>query len=653
VTGPTVVRPRKPAAPKVTRRKGPPKEVNPRSGRALRQTIPTGTVAEVEATIRRIGLPVGHGHGHGPMNGPALARTAGDELAADPACTTVEPRIDDVDVLRVIDLIDRSGLVEWAEERQDARKKKSGRPPMFGFRALFVAMMLAARTRSAMHGSMFRRILHLRISPAMRAELGVAAFVEPLDKRKQRLAVEAANTNVRRAFHRFLATVDPSIHQKGKARPWVELAERARPLTLDEQMEMQAALDIAANTIVGLPYDALPERTRRRHDGSACIDGTGLPLFSVGRPVDSETASSDPDGGYRVRTGDHSEDSAKDLKEAEYGLEVHLVVAGDATLGDRQYMPAVPWAMTVDRPAKDPSGAARRLFGNLVARGCQPNYLAGDGLYTLAEPEKFQIPAREAGFRLVLSYPDGHTGKQDAHDGMLLVEGRWACGAMPPELVNATEDVRAGLITMDEYHRRISERAAFDMRVQNTADANGNLRVACGASGPCAPAKCVIKPESLKKRPINTSADGVKFDGRPRIDPPEDMIANPPKACRQRTITVHKDKGARYLQDLRYGSPEQTDVYNALRQAQEGFHGFAKDEAEEALGAAGNRRIRGKAAQTMMAAFLIAAAGLRKVDTFMREAQVDEHGDLYVIRRPRSDQASPPPGTKRPTRKAA
>ena len=46
-------------------------------------------------------------------------------------------------------------------------------------------------------------------------------------------------------------------------------------------------------------------------------------------------------------------------------------------------------------------------------------------------------------------------------------------------------------------------------------------------------------------------------------------------------------------------------------------------------------------------------AGLRKVDTFMREAQVDEHGDLYVIRRPRSDQASPPPGTKRPTRKAA
>jgi len=125
----------------------------------------------------------------------------------------------------------------------------------------------------------------------------------------------------------------------------------------------------------------------------------------------------------------------------------------------------------------------------------------------------------------------------------------------------------------------------------------------------------------------------------------------PPAVCRQQTVTVHKTKGARYLQDLRYGSPEQTAVYNALRQAQEGFHGFAKDEAKEALGTAGNRRFHGKAAQTIMAAFLLAAAGLRKVDAFMREAKVDENGDQYVLRRPRAE-ASPPPGTK-PRRKAA
>lgn len=154
-----------------------------------------------------------------------------------------------------------------------------------------------------------------RISSAMRAELGVPEFVAPADKGRHKLAIEAANTAMRRAFHRFLTIVDPSIHPKGKPRPWVELLARSRDLTVEEQVEMQAALDIAANTIVGFPYDTLPERTRRRHDGSACIDGTGLPLFSRGRPADSEIASSDPDCGYHVRTGDHSEESARDLKD--------------------------------------------------------------------------------------------------------------------------------------------------------------------------------------------------------------------------------------------------------------------------------------------------------------------------------------------------
>ena len=41
------------------------------------------------------------------------------------------------------------------------------------------------------------------------------------------------------------------------------------------------------------------------------------------------------------------------------------------------------------------------------------------------------------------------------------------------------------------------------------------------------------------------------------------------------------------------------------------------------------------------------------VAQFMREAQQDENGDLYVMRRPRSDKPSPPPGTKLPKRKTA
>lgn len=73
--------------------------------------------------------------------------------------------------------------------------------------------------------------------------------------------------------------------------------------------------------------------------------------------------------------------------------------------GERQHLPALPLAMTTDRPGVDGAGAARRLMASFVQRGYTPGYLAGDNLYTAAEESTFQIPAREVGFDLVLPYP--------------------------------------------------------------------------------------------------------------------------------------------------------------------------------------------------------------------------------------------------------
>jgi hypothetical protein len=70
---------------------------------------------------------------------------------------------------------------------------------------------------------------------------------------------------------------------------------------------------------------------------------------------------------------------------------------------------------------------------------------------------------------------------------------------------------------------------------------------------------------------------------------------------------------------------EHTDTYNALRQSQEGLHGFAKDEGKEALGSSGKRR------------------------AFLNRAVEDASGDLYVTRNERAgDHARThlPPGTK-------
>lgn len=86
------------------------------------------------------------------------------------------------------------------------------------------------------------------------------------------------------------------------------------------------------------------------------------------------------------------------------------------------------------------------------------------------------------------------------------------------------------------------------------------------------------------------------------------------------------------------------------------MHGFAKDEAHEALAAPGRRRVRDKAAQDVVAAFLLAAASIRKIRTFINNAIEDPGGVLYVPRKQRKgDHARTglPPGVGPPETAAA
>ena len=55
-------------------------------------------------------------------------------------------------------------------------------------------------------------------------------------------------------------------------------------------------------------------------------------------------------------------------------------------------------------------------------------------------------------------------------------------------------------------------------------------------------------------------------------------------------------------------------------------------DAREALGAPGRRRIRTKVGQQLIAAFLVAAANMRKIRSFLERAEIDADGDYYVVR---------------------
>ena len=88
---------------------------------------------------------------------------------------------------------------------------------------------------------------------------------------------------------------------------------------------------------------------------------------------------------------------------------------------------------------------------------------------------------------------------------------------------------------------------------------------------------------------------------------------SPPKLCCQNAVTIAPDIGARYRQDLPYGSPAWHKTYATLRNTIEGLNGLVKDPAHEALAQPARRRVRGIAAQSIFTALLLMAANIRKI----------------------------------------
>lgn len=536
-----------------------------------------------------------------------------------------------------------ASLPEFVQARLDSPKSKPGRPPMIPVTALLVAALLCAVDLREVSGVQMALTLYRRISPAARDSLGLPreAITLPPPGPARRRWRKTRSRRAQRAFERLRHVFNPSPYPTGQSMTWAELDQRKRVLTLEEEHELQQALDLLTTSIQSICWQYLPHGNRRMYDGSACIDATPLKLFARGRSVHDERTSTDPDGGYYVRTGDH--DGEQQVRKAFYALDVHLMVGVDVRNPDRQYLPGLPLAMSAGRPGADPAGAARRMTSVLTALAHAPGYLAGDNLYTLADPATFQQPIRELGWDLVLPYPSGHTGRQGSVAGAPLVDGHWYCPAMPEALVAATDHVRHKTIDQATYEARVAERRTFELRPKEALKPGQPERWSCPAAGANPTAKCHLKASSEQTRSTSL-INGQRIDLRPRITPDADLQEQPPKVCRQQTITIQPTDGGKYRQNLRFGSPEHSRIYFLLRETQEGLHGFAKDDAKEALGAATRRRARGLAANSIIASILLTAAGIRKVRAFMDAAVPDERGILYVPRPPR-DHTTAPPGT--------
>ena len=239
------------------------------------------------------------------------------------------------------------------------------------------------------------------------------------------------------------------------------------------------------------------------------------------------------------------------------------------------------------------------MLASVAARGHKPGWLGYDRAYTAALPERFQLPARALGYRPVMDYRIDQLGIQANTGGAILVEGTWYCPALPGPLITATTRLRGHAITRELYDQQITARACYQLKRKDGPDADGYQRLSCPAAGRHPGLICPLRQASLSPR-----------DGRAKVlqPPPE-----PPRICRQTAITIAPDTGARYRQDLPYGSPAWHQRYATLRNTIEGLNGYAKDPAHQALAQPARRRVRGIAAQSIFTALLLMAANIRKI----------------------------------------
>ena len=179
------------------------------------------------------------------------------------------------------------------------------------------------------------------------------------------------------------------------------------------------------------------------------------------------------------------------------------------------------------------------------------------------------------------------------------------------------------------YDQQITARACYQLKRKDGPDADGYQRLSCPATGSHPGLICPLRQTSLSPR-----------DGRPKVLQPPD---EPPRLCRQTAITIAPDTGARYRQDLPYGSPAWHARYATLRNTTEGLNGYAKDPAHQALAQPARRRVRGIAAQSVFTALLLIAANIRKIRAWRALTASGKAATTRRARRRRSQPERLPP----------
>ena len=489
-------------------------------------------------------------------------------------------------------LIDRSGTAPVIEA---ALAHQTGRPRPLPVRAVLIALLCLALDDRPLFLTEVTRLLFGQLPGASRVLLGVTGII-PAQR-----AFQAAYRRVRYCFGQILKVADPSALPKNRRLTAGELKARTKPMAPDQATAARDRLEALVNALLEASICVLTEEERAASGGSAGLDATPVPLFSRGPSKRTGLSASDPDGGWYVREGDHREredDKGKPLRKICWALEATIATTARPPRAEPA-CPNLAIGLAMARPGQDPGGTGARVLASIASRGHKTGWLGYDRAYTQALPDWFHLPARALGYSPVMDYRDDQLGIQANTQGALLVDGTWYCPALPEPLITATASLRDHTIDGETYTAQIAARTPYQLKRKDRPDTDGYERRSCPALGGHPRLMCPLRKASLSPR-----------DGRPKVlQPPEE----PPKICRQTAITIAPGTGARYRQDLPYGSPAWQARYATLRNTIKGLNGYAKDPAHHALAQPARRHVRGIAAQSIFTALLLMAANIRKI----------------------------------------
>jgi hypothetical protein len=513
------------------------------------------------------------------------------------------------------ELIDRSGKAPAIEA---ALAQATGRPRPLPVRAVLTALLCLALDDRPLFLTEATRLLFQQASGASRALLGVTGTAATQQ------AFLAAYRRVRYCFAAILSVMDPSALPKNRRLTPGQLAAASKKMTPDQAEAARQRLEAFINSLLETSISVLDEEESKAFDGCTGLDATPVPLFSRGPSRRTGLCASDPDGGWYVREGDHrdrEDDKGRRLRKIAWALEATIATTARPPAAPPSH-PNLAIGLALARPGEDPGGTGTRVLASAAARGHKAGWLGYDRAYTAAIPGRFHLPARALGYKPVMDYRADQLGIQATTGGAFLVEGSWYCPAIPGPLISATVGLRDHTIGRPAYDTQIAARAPYRLKRKDGPDTDGYERLSCPAAGRHPGLMCPLREDSLTSR-----------DGRAKVLQPPD---EPPKICRQTAITIPPDTGARYRQDLPYGSPAWHTRYATLRNTIEGLNGYAKDPAHQALSQPARRRVRGIAAQSLFTALLLIAANIRKIRSWRALTADDKARSTQRARRRRA-----------------